>query len=151
MRNRVMSEFKTEKQSLLAVYVPRLVRGIQKRSTHTREAAARKEGYLALLCLLISPALHAQSTLTFKQDPINNIHWLPYLVVLLILLMVLFLLAKRSKGLVKNPIQGKIIEKIPVHHKMQVYILDYQGQRFLIADNQNALAIHPVQEVKPSS
>ncbi|CAM4394499.1 MAG: hypothetical protein LEGION0403_FIIPPAGN_00791 [Legionella sp.] len=104
-----------------------------------------------LLGLLISPALHAQNTLTFKQDPINNIHWIPYLVILLILLIVLSFFAKRSKGLVKKNTQGQVIEKIPVHHKMHVYILDYQGQRFLIADNQNSLAIHPVQEVKPSS
>ncbi|MDR3501302.1 MAG: hypothetical protein P4L79_01805 [Legionella sp.] len=104
-----------------------------------------------LLGLLITPALYAQSTLTFKQDPINQLHWVPYLVVLLILLLVLSFLAKRSKGLVKKPTQGQLIEKILVHHKMQVYIIDYQGQRFLIADNQNALAIHPVQEVKPSS
>jgi hypothetical protein len=109
-----------------------------------------KQSWL-LLGLLISPALHAQNTLTFKQDPITQIHWIPYLVVLLILLIVLSLLAKRAKGLVKKPTQCQLIEKISVHHKMQVYILDYQGQRFLIADNQNALAIHPVQEVKPSS
>ncbi|WP_058535523.1 hypothetical protein [Legionella saoudiensis] len=104
-----------------------------------------------LLGLLVSPVLHAQSTLPFKEDPINHIHWIPYLAVLLILLIVLSIIAKRSKGLVKKVSQGQLIEKIPIHHKMQVYILDYQGQRFLIADNQNSLAIHPVQEAKPSS
>ncbi|WP_133135603.1 hypothetical protein [Legionella rowbothamii] len=109
-----------------------------------------KQSWL-LLGLLIAPALHAQNTLAFKQDPIAQIHWIPYLVVLLILLVILSFLAKRSKGLVKKPTQYQLIEKISVHHKMQVYILDYQGQRFLIADNQNALAIHPIQEVKPSS
>ncbi|MFJ1268022.1 hypothetical protein ACD661_05595 [Legionella lytica] len=156
MRNRIKSGLRTAKKvALLAVYVARLIRGIHKRSSHTEcrgHAAARRGRYLTLLwCLLISPALHTQNTLTFKQDPINNIHWIPYLVVLLILLIVLFFLAKRSKGLVKKTTHGQIIEKISVHHKMQVYVLDYQGQRFLIADNQNALAIHPVQEVKPAS
>jgi flagellar biogenesis protein FliO len=102
-----------------------------------------------LLGLMAPLTVFAEGTL-FKQDPMNTIHWFPYIVILGILFVVLFVLAKKSKVLVKTNSNCQIIEKIPVHHKTQVYVINYQGQRFLIADNQNALAIHSLQEVKPS-
>lgn len=100
--------------------------------------------------LFLSSVLHAQSTLAFKKEPLSTVHWFPYLLVLAILLVALLVLAKKSKGLTKNNGKNLIIEKIPINHKTQIYVLDYQGQRFLIADNQNALAIHPLHEGKPS-
>ncbi len=104
----------------------------------------------ATVLFFLSGALHAQSTFAFKKEPLSTVHWFPYLLVLAILLVALLALAKKSKGLIKNNGKNQIIEKIPINQKTQVYVLDYQGQRFLIADNQNALAIHPLHEEKPS-
>lgn len=86
------------------------------------------------------------TTLIFKQDPMSNIHWFPYIVVLVVLFVVLVFLAKRPKGLIKTPSKCRVIEQIPIHHKTKIFVIDYQGQKFLIADNQNALAIHPLKE-----
>jgi len=94
---------------------------------------------------------YSQSALGFKPDPVHSIHWTPYLITLGILFMFLLFLAKKSKRLVKTNSQCQLIEKIPLHHKTQAYVVDYQGQRFLIAENQNALAIHPLQEEKTAS
>jgi flagellar biogenesis protein FliO len=112
----------------------------------------RKIIYLSTATLLsfIVQTAQAQNDLLFKKDTVQNIHWLPYLLAITALLVVLFFLAKKSKLMAPQNAQGKIIERIPVHSKMQVYILDYQGQRILIAENQNALAIHSLPEVKPS-
>lgn len=108
-----------------------------------------------VLCMifftLASYTAHAESNLVFKQEPVHHLHWVPYILVFGILVASLFFLAKKSKVLVKAAPQCKIIEKMPIQHKTQAYIIEYQGQRFLIADNQNALAIHPLAQREPSS
>lgn len=98
-----------------------------------------------LLCLLMQP-LFAQEQLNFKQESIPQIHWLSYGLALFILLVICIFLAKKSKNGINQTAQCKVIERIPLHHKARVYVIDYQGQQFLIADNQHALAIHPLKE-----
>lgn len=98
----------------------------------------------------LSSTVHAESTLAFKKEPLSTVHWFPYLLVLTLLLVALLMLAKKSKSISKHSSKNLIIEKIPINQKTQVYVLEYQGQRFLIADNQNALAIHPLAQEKPS-
>lgn len=94
---------------------------------------------------------YSQNTLDFKPDPVHSLHWTPYLLVLGVLILVLLVLAKKSKRLVKTNSQCQLIDKIPLQHKTQAYVIDYQGQRFLIAENPNALAIHPLKEEKAVS
>jgi flagellar biogenesis protein FliO len=92
------------------------------------------------LCLL-TYSLLAQAALQFKNDIGTSTHWLPYIGVLLILLTVSLFLAKySSKNRSKNS-KANILETIPIHYKTKAYVIEYQGQRFLIADNQNAIAI----------
>lgn len=103
-------------------------------------------GFIFNMLLLNSSC--AQNAFAFKQDPGSHVHWIPYLFVLGILFLVLCFLAMRSKHTIKSTTQCHVVEQIALHHKAKVYIVDYQGQRFLIAENPNALAIHPVQEEK---
>lgn len=97
---------------------------------------------LLLFFFFLSFNVCAEHSLPFKKEISTN-HLFSYLLVLGILFLTLFFLAKKSKKLI-NTNQCQILERIPIHHKTKVYILDYQGQRFLIADNQNALAIQPL-------
>lgn len=103
-------------------------------------------GWGLITQLLLATPLYAENTLSFKKEGLNSLHWMPYLTVLSVLLIVLMLLAQKAKASGKINRACQVIEKIPVHHKTQLYVIDYQGQRFLIADNQNALAIHPLTE-----
>ena len=102
--------------------------------------------------IFLSGSLHADSALGFKKDLVSQVHWGPYLLGLGFLFVALIVLAKKSKGFIKTNAQCKLIESIPIHYKTKVHVIEYQGQRFLIADNQQALAIHSLhkEEVHPS-
>lgn len=121
-----------------------------KKTKHPVSGQKKRPALMPAIALsIIAPtALGADGTLTFKTASISTSHWYLYLVVIGVLFLTLLFLAKKSKGLVKPTSEGRLIEKIPLHHKAQVYIIEYQNQRFLIADNQNALAIHPMHEDK---
>lgn len=97
------------------------------------------------LALWMNP-VYAQESLLFKKEMITNTHWFSYVLALFVLFVSLLILAKfTKKGGIPNP-QCKIVERINIHHKTKVYVLDYQGQRLLLADNQSALAIYPLQD-----
>ncbi|WP_018575855.1 hypothetical protein [Legionella shakespearei] len=40
------------------------------------------------------------------------------------------------------------LKRIGAPHKNSVYVVDYQEQQFLLAENQNALTLPPLNEVK---
>lgn len=90
--------------------------------------------------ILIRPAF--ASSLVFKKELVANPHWVPYGIVLLILFIVLFILARYSKKNGRIHSEFKVIDKLIVNNKTNIFIIDYQGERILLADNQNALAIH---------
>ena len=98
----------------------------------------------------LSSTVQAESALTFKQESLDNAHCFLYIIVISSLFALLFFLAKKSTRLMNTSPKCQIIEKIRIHHKTSAYIIDYRGQHFLIADNQNALAIHPL-HVIPSA
>jgi flagellar biogenesis protein FliO len=96
-----------------------------------------------LLIVWIEPVF-AHNELFFKKELSANTHWFSYGAVLITLFIILLVLAKYSqKSASINP-ECKIIERITIHHKTKVYVIAYQGQQFLLADNQNALTIHPI-------
>jgi flagellar biogenesis protein FliO len=101
------------------------------------------------ILLLFSNSLWAQESLGFKKELVSDIHWTPYVLVLVILFSILFILAKYSKKSAGSGVSCKVIEKITVHHKTRIYIIDYKGQNFLIADNQNSVAIQPLSNKEP--
>ncbi|MDI1352534.1 MAG: hypothetical protein PSV35_07160 [bacterium] len=98
-----------------------------------------------MVLLLLSSNVMAQEALTFKQDLESTMHWIPYSLLLLSLVIVLLVLSKYAKKTIHPQSQCTIVEKLHIHHKTTAVIISYQGQQFLIADNQHALAIHALQ------
>ncbi|WP_298626873.1 hypothetical protein [uncultured Legionella sp.] len=98
-----------------------------------------------MLALWVNP-LFAKEDLVFKKELISNPHWYSYGLVLILLLISIIVLAKYSKRTGATEQKCKVIERISIHHKTKVYVIHYQGKQFLLADNQNALAIHPLHQ-----
>lgn len=86
-------------------------------------------------------------SIPFKEELVTNTHWIPYGLVLIVLFAVLMILAKYSKKKIKSNSTFKVIERMAIHHKTKAFVIDYQGQQFLLTDNQNSLAIHPLKKV----
>jgi hypothetical protein len=87
----------------------------------------------------------------FKTELVTHPHWLSYGLVLSLLCVFLIVLAKKSKKgwshtLKRAQNKCKLVEHIILNNKTKVYVLDYQGQGFLLADNQHSLALHPLGE-----
>ena len=83
--------------------------------------------------------------IVFKQEFAPQNGWLNYGLAMTVLLILIFVLAKKYKPRSPNLDGCQLIEKKHLGNKTIVYIIDYQQQRFLLADNQNALAIHPLE------
>lgn len=84
---------------------------------------------------------------TFKPDFHFSLSWGSYTLALMMLLVVIFILAKKHRPLISPKTDCKLIEKTALSHKTMVYIIEHQQQRFLLADNQQSLAIHPLTPV----
>lgn len=98
-----------------------------------------------VLSFWINP-LFAKDDLVFKKELISNPHWYSYGLVLILLLISIILLARYSKKAGVTELKCRVIERVNIQHKTKVYVIDYQGQQFLLADNQHALAIHPLHQ-----
>lgn len=98
------------------------------------------------ILLLSFYGMEAKAALQFKNDAVLSVHWLPYAVVLSVLLLIAWGLAKyiKPKALVQQ--KGRILDTVTIHHKTKAYVLDYQGQHFLIAENPNAIAIQALKK-----
>lgn len=107
-----------------------------------------KVGVIRLFFILFSfvsdVALSAE-TITFKQNLSPKISWLNYGLIIVILLLLVLAIAKKHKPGVSKKSDCQLIEKKYLGNKTVVYVFDYQKQRFLLADNQHAVAIHPLQ------
>jgi len=99
-----------------------------------------------VLFFLINP-LMAGEAIAFKKDLVTTTHWLPYGLVLLILISALLFFAKNTKKTFKTNPKLKVLERIAIHHKTRLYIIDYQGQQFLLADNQSSVTIQALHEI----
>lgn len=97
-----------------------------------------------VVAVLTSPVTLAQETLHFKEPLVLEKGWLVYGIALTILLLISWWVAKKQRGISKLPSTCKLVEKKYLGNKTVVYIIDYQQQRFLLADNQQALALHPI-------
>ncbi len=81
----------------------------------------------------------------FKPELIlSHYHWLSYGVILLVLMITLLILAKKYQTRTPLINHCQLIEKKHLSSKHVIYIIEYQQQRFLLADNQNALLLHPL-------
>ncbi len=67
---------------------------------------------------------------------------------LVILLILVFIISKKNhKGFNQKSLLT-LIDKKQIGNKTVVYVFHYKQQHFLLADNQHALAIHPLIEEK---
>lgn len=82
----------------------------------------------------------------FKQPLSPHGGWLSYGIAIVIMLVMIVILAKKHKPFSTPRGDCKLIEKKHLGHKTVVYVIEYHQQRFLLADNQQALAIHPLTE-----
>ena len=75
--------------------------------------------------------------------------WLNYGIALVILLVIILVLVKKHKP--RSTLQPgcQLIEKKYLSNKTIMYIVEYQQQRFLLADNQQSLAIHALPDPRP--
>ena len=80
----------------------------------------------------------------FKHEFSLHGHWWSYGLAIGLLLVMIIILAKKHKPASLSKTACTLIEKKLLSHKTIVYIVEYQQQRFLLADNQQALAIHPL-------
>lgn len=99
---------------------------------------------MLLLCIIANPLGHAKEALNFKKELITATHWPHYGILLTVLCLGLLVLIKKTRSPKRSFSKGELIEVIHLHHKTKAYVIDFEGQQFLIADNQNALTIHPL-------
>lgn len=94
---------------------------------------------------LNSHALFSANTLPFKEEVSFNPYWWQTCVILLILLIILLLLPKKNPLKVAPASQLTLLEKKTLSHKTCVYVLQYQGVQFLLADNHTQVTLHPLE------
>ena len=87
--------------------------------------------------------------MVFKPEFSPKHGWLNYGMAIVVLLIMVLVLAKKhnikTPGL-RDSSQGcQLIEKKHLGNKTVVYVIEYQQQRFLLADNQQALTIHQLE------
>ena len=92
------------------------------------------------------PIAMAAEPIVFKPDFAPKQGWLNYGVAIVILLSIILVLAKKHKTRLPDLAGCKLIEKKHLGNKTMVYIVEYQQQRFLLADNQQALAVHRIDD-----
>lgn len=103
---------------------------------------------LRLLIVIIgnffSTAVMASEQIAFKQPFSPKNGWLSYAIAVAALLALLATLLKKYKPVGNTRSSCQLIEKKYLGNKTIVYVFEYQQQRFLLADNQQALALHPL-------
>lgn len=85
----------------------------------------------------------------FKPESPMSLSWGSYMLALVTLLILMVILFKKQKPLVTQKSDCKLIEKKVLSHKTIVYIIEYQSQQFILADNQQSLSIHPLPRITP--
>lgn len=94
-----------------------------------------------LLLSMVSFSLFAEEALTFKPVFMPQRGWFSYGLAVAALLAIIIFLAKKNKHLHQNNPTLQTIDKIRLNHKTTLFIVEYQKQRFLLADNQQSLCL----------
>ena len=111
-----------------------------------------KTGFHSLVFILLSvltPAASSAEAITFKPDFSAKLSWLNYGVAIVLLVIIALIIAKKYKPNLAKKSVCQLVEKKYLSNKTVVYVIDYQQQRFLLADNQHALAIHELHAREP--
>ena len=109
--------------------------------------------FIGLMLTLETSLSIAGESIAFKQPFSPKNGWLTYGSALVFLLFCVLLMAKKYKPGSSKRSSCQLIEKKHLGNKTVVYIIDYEKQRFLLADNQQALAVYPLSNgdtVEPS-
>lgn len=126
-------------------YSERLNRFAKHAMTRLRWFLAQfKKTGISILLSLFSHTVMSAEAITFKQSFSPNISWVNYGIAIIMLLVIVIVIAKKHKPNVSKKSICQLVEKKYLGNKTVVYVIDYQQQRFLLADNQHALAIHPL-------
>lgn len=104
-----------------------------------------------IILYMYSSFAFADNNLAFKKSFTPQIGWVNYALAIVLLLVLVFLFAKKKRPASSHAATCQLIEKKYLGNKTVVYVLDYQNQRFLLADNQHALAIHALTKIDDSA
>ena len=102
-----------------------------------------------LVCLLVlTNSLYAAQSSPFKSDAINSQHLSWYVLLLLVaFFLLIFFLFYKHKGILSQSKKNAALTCIGRHGKTTVFAIEYKGQHFLLAENQQALSFCPVREI----
>jgi len=94
---------------------------------------------LFFLTTAMQTAVAGEQTIAFKE-PVN---FKPaYVAVVIILLIISLLIARKNNRSKSHGSNCRLVDKKYLGNKTLVYVIEYQQQRFLLASNPQALAIH---------
>lgn len=96
--------------------------------------------FCMLMSFLISPLVIADDAIHFKQTFVRHSHWLTYGIVMIALLLVIAYITQKYKPNKLDKALCRVVEKNYLGNKTVIYVIDYQEQRFLLADNQHSLS-----------
>jgi hypothetical protein len=99
---------------------------------------------ISVICFFGAKISSAAAVFHFKQPLIPKNSWLVYSSVLACMIVITLILSRRHKLNPSPKSECQLIEKKFLSNKTIIYIVDYQQQRFLLADNQQAIALHPL-------
>ncbi len=102
--------------------------------------------YIATLIALFSSRALAMESMVFKQPFSPHNGWLTYGIAIVLLLIIVLVVAKNHRVAAPQKSICQLVEKKYLGNKTVVYVIDYQQRRFLLADNQHALALHALDE-----
>ena len=84
----------------------------------------------------------ASQTIGFKPPFSPQYNWLTMAFALVSLIIIALISLKKFKPGFSVPSECRLIEKKYLSNKTIIYILEYQKQRFLLADNHQSITIH---------
>lgn len=101
---------------------------------------------IKMAVILFTQWASAADSILFKPDYLPQHNWTRYIVAIIILFFIGILFVKKNKRLSTLSNTCQLIEKKHLGNKTIVYILDYQQQRFILADNQQALVLYALNQ-----
>lgn len=93
----------------------------------------------------------SSTSIPYKQTIAPKQGWVSYTLTIIMLLVMVLILAKKFKPKHASSTSCRLVEKKQLGHKTVVYVIEYQHHRFLLADNQHALALHVLPHEAPDA
>jgi flagellar biogenesis protein FliO len=98
-------------------------------------------------CMMLhNHVLFSADALQFKEELKLPTYWLAIGAVLLLILVTLLIVMKKNPLKMSQTANLKLLEKRTLSHKTCVYLLEYRGLKFLLADNHANITLHPLED-----